>query len=315
MICFHGYNNCLYRGSCTFNQDCMSTVRTFHFLKEVVSAFLLMLLPFSTVQAQHNQKIHRQNNIELRQFSTQKSRIWITEKRKADSLARVLDIPISYIEKGSNKIVILQGLGPKNKPIYYATDNISAAATISVDVLWTASNDYPALSGEEIEINLWDGGAVRTTHQELQNGPGSRIEMRDLGLPLSSHSTHIAGTIIGSGIYLDAKFTSPCSRSTPRKAKIKAWDLNDDIAEMSSAAADGIVLSNHSYGPFCGWSYNSNNESWYWYGDPQISETEDYNFGFYNQVTADLDYIASLAPNYLIIKSAGNDRNGSGRRR
>ncbi len=42
------------------------------------------------------------------------------EKRKADSLANVLSIPIYYVEKDSNKVVILQRLGRKNKPVYYS---------------------------------------------------------------------------------------------------------------------------------------------------------------------------------------------------
>ena len=265
--------------------------------------FLLIFMFLSCfISAQQNIGKESQNKERLIQFAKRKSANWKIEKRKADSLARVLNIPTFYFDKDSNKVVILQRLGPKNLPVYYATDNISSAATISVDDVWSATNEYPALTGDGIEINLWDGGSVRSTHQELQNGPGSRIIMRDLELPVSNHSTHIAGTMIATGVNADAK-------GMAGKAVIKAWDLNDDIAEMSGAAADGIVVSNHSYGPFCGWSYNSSNESWYWYGDPEISATEDYKFGFYNQVSADLDYIAERAPNYLIVKSAGNDRN------
>lgn len=280
----------------------MTNSCTFIFFKKGVTILFLVISSFPILYAQQNFLNKKQNHGQLIQFAKQKSAEWTIEKRKADSLAGVLNIPISYIEKDSDRIVILQRLGPKNKPVYYATDNISVAATISADAVWSSNNAYPSLTGEGIEINLWDGGAIRTTHQELQNGPGSRIVMRDLGLPLSNHSTHISGTMIATGVNGDA-------RGMAGKAIIKAWDLSDDIAEMSGAAADGIVLSNHSYGPFCGWSYNSSNESWYWYGDPEISATEDYEFGFYNQVSADLDFIAEQAPNYLIVKSAGNDRN------
>lgn len=238
----------------------------------------------------------------LHEFAKQKNARWKLDKRKADSLASDLGIPTYYVENDSNKVVILQRLGHKNKPVYYSTNNIDAAATISVDEVWNSNNEYPSLTGEGIQINLWDGGSIRDTHRELQNGPGSRITMRDLELPLSSHSTHIAGTMIATGV-------SAAARGMAGLATIAAWDLNDDMAEMAGAAAQGIVVSNHSYGPLCGWDYNSNNESWYWYGDPDISTTEDYEFGFYNQVSADLDYIAQFAPNYLIVKSAGNDRN------
>lgn len=280
----------------------MLKVSEFNYLQKGIVIILLSLFSLSILQAQQNIPLENQNKVKLIQFAKGRSAEWMTNKRKADSLAQTLNIPTIYFEKDSNRVVILQRLGQKHKPVYYATDNVSTAATISVDDVWASNNEYPSLTGKGVEINLWDGGSARATHQELQNGPGSRIIMRDLELPLSNHSTHIAGTMIASGINADAK-------GMAGTAIIKAWDLNDDIAEMSSAAADGIVLSNHSYGPLCGWSYNSNNESWYWYGDPEISATEDYEFGFYNQVSADWDYIAELAPYYLIVKSAGNDRN------
>ncbi|MGQ8335576.1 S8 family serine peptidase [Sunxiuqinia sp. A32] len=261
--------------------------------------FLVGLCGFAYPQQNTAEK--NQNQEKLIQFAKQKSAEWKIEKKKADSLAAVLDFPIFYFENNNSKVVILQRLGAKNRPVYYATDNISAAATISVDELWENDNEFPALNGEGVNINIWDGGSIRTTHKELQGEDGARVVMRDLELPVSDHSTHIAGTMIATGVKEEA-------RGMASKALIKAWDLNDDLAEMAGAAADGIVLSNHSYGPFCGWYYNSNTESWYWYGDPEISENEDYEFGFYNNVSAGLDRIAELAPNYLIVKSAGNDR-------
>ncbi|WP_297095671.1 S8 family serine peptidase [uncultured Draconibacterium sp.] len=239
--------------------------------------------------------------MELNQFAWQKNAKWTEQKRIADSLANRLQIPIFYVE-ASGRVVSLQRLGDNNQPVYYATDNLSVAATLSVDQVWSASNDYPELTGEGIEINLWDGGTVLATHQEFQSPNGSRITMRDLNLPVSDHSTHISGTMIAMGKKSEAK-------GMAGEALIKGWDLDNDIAEMASAAADGIMISNHSYGPLCGWYYNAQNENWYWYGDPEISATEDYEFGFYSDVSADLDYIAKLAPYYLIVKSAGNDRN------
>src|SRR5665648_231932 len=279
----------------------MTNLQRIYFLQKGFILFILCFLLIGFSHAQQSNRRIESNQGELIQFAKQKGANWLKEKRKADSLANLLNIPISYIDDNS-RVVILQRLGRNNKPVYYATDNISSASTISVDQVWTNGNEYPSLSGEGIEINLWDGGSVLTTHQEFQSGSGTRIVMRDTEASLSNHSTHIAGTMIAAGVNPDAK-------GMAGKATICAWDLNNDLAEMASAAAGGIVVSNHSYGPFCGWYYNTQNESWYWYGDPTISATEDYEFGFYNQVSADLDNIASLAPNYLIVKSAGNDRN------
>ncbi|MCK3685472.1 S8 family serine peptidase, partial [Maribellus sp. YY47] len=264
--------------------------------------FILLIIFISCYSNAQPSKIRAESNqLKLNQFSQQRSARWNAQKKVADSVAHQLDIPIFYVEE-NDRVIVLQRLENNNKPVYYATNNLSVANTLTVDQVWSDANEFPPLSGDEIEINLWDGGRILSTHQEFQSQEGSRITMRDLDLPVSNHSTHISGTMIASGVKYEA-------RGMAGKAIIKGWDLNNDIAEMASAAADGISISNHSYGPLCGWYYNTQIESWYWYGDPEISATEDYKFGFYSDVSADIDYIAGNAPYYLIVKSAGNDRN------
>lgn len=77
---------------------------------------------------------------------------------------------------------------------------------------------------------------------------------------------------------------------------------------MAGRAAPGqssLLLSNHSYGTVSGWSKDGG--TWTWFGDPAISTTKDWKFGFYNSTSAFYDGIAYNAPYYLIVKSAGND--------
>lgn len=47
-------------------------------------------------------------------------------------------------------------------------------------------------------------------------------------------------------------------------------------------------------------------------GNDAVSTTEDYKFGLYDANTQTWDRIAYNAPNYLIVKSAGNSRNENG---
>jgi PKD repeat protein len=75
---------------------------------------------------------------------------------------------------------------------------------------------------------------------------------------------------------------------------------------MATAAAAGALVSNHSYGYANGWGWTGS--AWAWYGTTSISTVEDYSFGFYDTQAKDWDQIASDAPGYLIVKSAGNDR-------
>ncbi|GJM43648.1 MAG: hypothetical protein DHS20C21_04900 [Gemmatimonadota bacterium] len=191
-------------------------------------------------------------------------------------------------------------IGPRNRPFYAAVHNEDAAATVSTDAVWPGGSGGFALTGSGTgagRLGVWDGGGVRLSHQEF----GGRATQVDSPSGTSSHSTHVAGTMIGSGVVAAAKGMSP-------DAEISCYDWNSAEAEMATAAAAGMWLSNHSYGFITGW-YQSSSGDAYWYGDLSLSTVEDYGFGFYSSLAVDWDEIAHNAPNYLICKSAGNDRN------
>ena len=57
-------------------------------------------------------------------------------------------------------------------PEYNITDNRDAARTSETDHLWTAPY---SLDGSGMLIGEWDGGGVRTTHQEF----GGRVTQVD----------------------------------------------------------------------------------------------------------------------------------------
>jgi hypothetical protein len=68
-----------------------------------------------------------------------------------------------------------------------------------------------------------------------------------------------------------------------------------------------MLISNHSYGTVAGWHFTD--ETWQWAGNPDISDKEDWKFGFYNSNAQTWDEIAYNSPYYLIVKAAGNERN------
>jgi len=93
------------------------------------------------------------------------------------------------------------------------------------------------------------------------------------------------------------------------QATLRAFDWNNDEGEMATEGAGGARVSNHSYGYITGWYYNYFGDNlWTWFGDPSVSATIDYYFGFYSSQAEEWDQIAFNAPQYLIVKSAGNDR-------
>ncbi|MCX6287331.1 MAG: S8 family serine peptidase [Bacteroidetes bacterium] len=200
-------------------------------------------------------------------------------------------------EFDGGKIIELKGIDQTGKPVYYSTANLNAAKTVSTNKVWIGGGLGLDLSGNGIILREWDAGAVRTTHQEVTG----RTIVADGATSFADHSMHIAGTMLATGIVGNA-------HGMGNHATLRDFDWNNDYDEMTTEAANGALLSNHSYIYVTGWYWAGS--IWYWYGDPNISQTTDYLFGFYMDDAATVDQIAYNAPYYLVCKAAGNDRLG-----
>ncbi len=204
----------------------------------------------------------------------------------------------------ADRDIELMGVDPNGLPRFLRVQNLNAAKTISTIDVWPGGGAGFALTGANTagELAVWDGGGVRLTHQEF----GGRVTQVDSPSATHYHATHVAGTMVAAGVDANAKGMS-------HAAYLRAYDWTDDESEMATAAAAGLMVSNHSYGYVAGWSQSSTDPyDWYWYGDVRIDPDEDPGFGFYYNNSRDMDQIMYDAPYYLICKSAGNDRNDSG---
>ncbi|UCC30484.1 MAG: right-handed parallel beta-helix repeat-containing protein, partial [Phycisphaerales bacterium] len=184
-------------------------------------------------------------------------------------------------------------------PRYYITHNAVAADSISTDECLPGGSSGLGLTGAGVTLGVWDADGVRTSHQEF----GGRATQVDSPAGTHSHSTHVAGTMIASGVIPSAKGMSPA-------ANLDCYDWNTDETEMRDAATAGLRVSNHSYGLTTGWRFDGSD--WYWYGDVTVSTVEDNRFGLYTSDTQEVDDIAYDHRYYLICKSAGNDRDDDG---
>ena len=179
--------------------------------------------------------------------------------------------------------------------------NAEASSTTGTAQLYDGGVLGLSLSGVDFKIGVWDAGLARATHDEF-NGRVTNME----GSSVSNHATHVTGTIIAQGINSSAKGMS-------YKAQSVNYDgLNGDVPEMDQEAKQGLLISNHSYGSVLGWHQDPDNGSWEWMGDASVSPLEDYRFGYYSSESANWDRVPFNNPNYLIVKSAGNDRNDVG---
>ncbi|MEZ4968282.1 MAG: hypothetical protein R2814_01210 [Flavobacteriaceae bacterium] len=115
-------------------------------------------------------------------------------------------------------------------------------------------------------VGVWDAGAVLTNHKEF----GNRVSTLDQSEIVDSHATRVTGILVAEG--LDKR-----SKGVAYKAKAVSNDWRRDKIEVAEMAANGLLLSNHSYGIMS-------------------DRVPDWYFGSYIQVSRDWDKIMYNAP-------------------
>ena len=163
------------------------------------------------------------------------------EKLIADNLAK---------EKGWKKKIVfpdgsiaeLQRVTNEGNPIYYTTLNVDASKSTRTNHLNSGGSLGLNLNGNDMTAYVWDAGIPRATHQEYDgSGGNNRYSGGDGSTILNFHSAHVTGTIMSSGVVATAKGMAP-------ESNVIGYDWNSDESEVISAASNGMLISNHSYG-------------------------------------------------------------------
>lgn len=239
--------------------------------------FFILIFQFSTAQTlEQRMKIVRSYDSEKINNFVDK----LVEAQKEQKL-KVKNYKLQYrlVDSETNSLQrIYNGL-----PFFYSIENDESVATVRANSLQPNGILGLSLTGNGITAGVWDGGKVRHTHQELA---GSKISFGDGALSPSAHSTHVTGTIVGSGIV-------PRARGFAYQAKAKTYYWDSDVEEMASFAGEGYLVSNHSYG----------------YGI--TNSFSNARFGYYDQASSDFDKISEVFPYYQIVVAAGNSRNST----
>lgn len=191
----------------------------------------------------------------------------------------------TFITNKDGSVDELMDVSRDGHPIYYTVDNVDAAKSTRADHLNIGGSLGLNLDGQNMVAYVWDGGATRTTHQEF-DGPGgnNRVSIIDGVTSLNSnsfHAQHVTGTIVASGFVAAAKGMAP-------QAQAKTADWNNDLSEATTQAANGMLISNHSYGY-------------------RASGIPDWYFGAYISESRDWDELMHNSPYYLMVVAAGND--------
>lgn len=170
---------------------------------------------------------------------------------------------------------------PNGEKIYAKTANFGASITARADRLYNGASLGINIQGQNMTAAVWDGGNARDTHQEFMVGGVSKITLAD-GVNYQDHPTHVTGTICAQGI-------SSLVRGVAFNSSVKSFDWTNDLSEMTTEAAGGLLVSNHSYG------IGSLGSLWF--------------YGAYDSRARSIDNITYNNQYYLPIVSAGNDRN------
>ncbi len=174
------------------------------------------------------------------------------------------------------KKIELQEIGDDGSPIYYETYADDASVVSRANTLHSNGLMGLELDGAGMQVGVWDAGVARTTHQEYD----VRATVADGSEEVDSHATLVTGSIISAGIKQEAK-------GVAYRANALSHDWTRDKLEVAEAAANGLLISNHSYGI-------------------KTDRVPDWYFGSYIKVAQDWDRIMYNAPYYLMVTAAGN---------
>ena len=199
-------------------------------------------------------------------------------------------------------LVGVQGF-QEGMPVFFTTHNQRAGSLTRTSNLHPGQVSGFDLSGLNLVIGMWDASPAFNGHQEHR----SRIVQKETG-GVSNHATHVAGTLVASGINSESLGMAP-------QAKVHSYNWNFHATEMLVEAREGLLVSNHSYGRIAGWhkfNLTADSSRWQWFGDPTVSLKEDYIFGYYDQDASLFDHVTHTYPYFLPVVSAGNERDDLG---
>ncbi|WBX71258.1 GEVED domain-containing protein [Tenacibaculum retecalamus] len=259
------------------------------YLKGLVLASVVFGLNFQA-QAQDKREVEqirsKYNLTKLQKMKGDFQKIAKTEKQQAIQMAKQKGWKTKFTTKKGNLVELQRVVN--GKPIYYTTSNVAAAKSTRTNHLNSGGSLGLNLMGQGMTAHVWDGGLARTTHQEYDGAGGNnRFSIGDGTTAKHYHSAHVTGTIMASGVDANAKGMAP-------HAKAVGYDWNNDKAEVTSAASNGMLISNHSYG------YATRNQQ------GQVQLPQNY-FGGYIEESRAWDEILFNAPNFLMVVAAGND--------
>lgn len=263
---------------------------------KITKLFYVLLIAGTAANAQTDEErqvlISKTNVGFLNSFGEIKKAEYNENITKAVSKAREQKLPLTGVDERGQFFSVYKYDENSNAVIYRSTYNNSPTAssikTIKVNYLHNLG-----FTGTNMIAGIWDGGIPRPTHIALtgkvtiKDDGNNNVQVSAEGI---EHGTHVGGTIASSGTGSANLVTT---KGMAPDAKLWAYNWANDTSEITAAATQGLVVSNHSYG---------------------LKQPDAVNamgvgiFGRYSSGARDLDVILNNAPYYTSVWAAGNER-------
>lgn len=260
-------------------------------MKNLYKIIVFCVFGITYSQTQNDiEKIRSNTNVaELESLSVRYKTEADKKKERALSLAKTNGWDVTFINRDGTLSELIDVSPDERNPIYFTPENVNAAKSTRANFLNSGGALGLNLNGQSMTAYVWDGGATLPAHNEF----GGRVSILDGVTTIvttnnnSQHANHVTGTIVAAGSVAAAK-------GMANQANAKTNDWNTDLSEATTAATNGMLLSNHSYG-------------WGLRNASGVVIMAPWRFGAYETVARDWDNVMFNAPYYLMIKAAGND--------
>lgn len=193
-----------------------------------------------------------------------------------------------FYKNGS--VYFLHHINSDGRPVYINTKDTQQILNTKTHQLYQGGSLGINVTGTNMVAGVWDGGQVSTTHEllegkvQMQNGQTLADPIGDL------HMSAVSGIIAGRDLSGNSSTLAAGAKGIACDATTKNYDWDNDLSEMTGFAADGYLISNHSYG------YSNLNDIPVW------------TFGAYNNMAKDWDELLKQTPYYLPFVAVGNEQ-------
>lgn len=259
-----------------------------HYVWSFLGVFLVGNISFAQTIEQREKVTKNYNSDYITKLSAQFN---IENKRQQDhafEYAAKNDLPLVKEDEKGNKSYLTR-MDENGILVYLKHHGTEAIETIKASSFYQGGSLGIEVTGEGYTAGVWDGGTILADHELL----AGKVTNKD-DSSADDHATHVGGIIAGkkmsSGDGADAQ-------GVAYEADLISYDWYNDTEDMIDEAADGLLVSNHSYGIDI---------------DEAIAQIGEDYIGSYDNTSYNMDLIAATAPYYQIVNASGNDGGWSG---